>query len=556
MNTKLLSLLSLSIFSLVLVMGLASAVDPVFTLTEVSTPDSIMNNAGNFDVIFEISYTGTVEEGIIVDLSASDLTTGVGTIGFYSEDVPIEDLTNISLAQNETKEIKATITFDDGQTGTIVGTIDAIPSSGTQTNFTFSVELTDSTPTPVKEPEEITECKLTGDNGDLKVSIENYDVIEGFGKDEEWFPFDTIEIEVEVENRNSQDDIDNIELSWGLYDKDADRWYIDDSENDFDLKDDDKETITFTFQLDDDIEDLDGGDFVLYVWANGDLQDDDDTSVCASDSQNIDIIIENDFVILDDIQITGTASCGSNLQVTADVWNIGDDRQKDVMILISEGLLGISEKIDIGEIDEFDSENLDKIIKIPSDAKPGIYYIEFRVYDDDKIYENDFDDDESLFKYQITVEGSCSGEVSEDSVLVIANLESGGQAGKQMVIKATITNLGDNIETYSLNAAGYAEWAATYNVAPTTLVLEGGASEDVMFTFDVLKGVSGDQLFNIEVMSGNKVVLQQPVSVTVTSGGANLSGLFGDSWYLWLIGALNIILVVIIIVVAVKVAKK
>ena len=56
-------------------------------------------------------------------------------------------------------------------------------------------------------------------------------------------------------------------------------------------------------------------------------------------------------------------------------------------------------------------------------------------------------------------------------------------------------------------------------------------------------------------------MLEQPVSLTVKQSGFGFPGITGNiisegNWYLWGIGALNVLLVVIIIIVAFKIAKK
>ena len=160
-------------------------------------------------------------------------------------------------------------------------------------------------------------CTYDDDNGDFTVTIDGIEVLSGFGEDEEWFPFDEIEIEIEVEN-DGDDDLNNVEIAWGLYNADDDTWYIDDEEKDFDVKDGDKETKIISFRLDDDIDELESGDYTFYVWANGEIEDDADTPVCSSDSEDITIEIENDFVILDDITLPESVQCGGEFQVTAD----------------------------------------------------------------------------------------------------------------------------------------------------------------------------------------------------------------------------------------------
>jgi hypothetical protein len=82
----------------------------------------------------------------------------------------------------------------------------------------------------------------------------------------------------------------------------------------------------------------------------------------------------------------------------------------------------------------------------------------------------------------------------------------------------------------------------------------------VIVPFDVKPDVSGDKLFNIEVVADNQLVISQPVSVSIggegSGGQGSIEDVFGDNWYLWLLGALNVILILIIIIVAIRVASR
>ncbi len=404
----------------------------------------------------------------------------------------------------------------------------------------------------------------SGNPGDLRVKIEDVSIT-GFGDNNEILPFDKVDVEVSVDNRGS-DNVDNIEVEWGLYDSDTGDWVIEvDNEKDFDLKDGDDDTITFSFDLNDnmdiDLEDLDDSDsYVLYVRATGDVDNDDNDVTCNSDTEDMQIIIEKDFVVLRDITVPETVSCNLDLQVSADVWNIGSRNQDSVTVKIFNKDLGINKLVDVGDIDSFDSQRIEETFKIPSNAKEQSYLLSFEVYDEDEdIYQNDYDDQDARFTKAIKV-GACSGSSDDDedvegNILVSAEIQDGGEAGKPLVIKAVITNTGDSSATLLLNAAGYSSWADSVNVVPESITLASGKSASALLTFEVNKDAAGDNMFDLEIVSGNNLVAVQPVSVSIAEakgGGFSLGG----SWYLWLIVALNVVLVVVIIAVAVKVSKR
>lgn len=397
--------------------------------------------------------------------------------------------------------------------------------------------------------------------GDLDLYIDDVYVREGFGDDDEyWYPFDEIEVDLVIESDSY--DIEDIEIEWALYTESGDK-ITDDTETDFNLDEDEEKEITISFRLDDKLSKLEGEDnLIFYVKATGviddnDYEDGEKTDTCASDSQEVSLITDDTFVIVDSVEISETVQCGTELQITADVWNIGDDDQDDVYVTIYNHELGINEQIEIGDLDAFDSEKLDALIKIPENAEEKWYTLTVWVYDDDNdIYENS-EDELAEFEVFIKVEGNCI----ESIVSVYATKESGGKAGQELTVKAIITNLGNELVTYNLEVSGEDDWASSADLGQSTILLDAGQSKEVLITFDVNADALGEQLFNIEVLEGNELILTQPVSVSIEKAGFNFPGITGnviskDNWYLWGIGALNVILVLIIISIAVRVMKK
>jgi len=385
-----------------------------------------------------------------------------------------------------------------------------------------------------------------------------------FGDDDEWFPLDDIEVQIEIEN-NGNEKIEDITVEWGLYDTVEEQWVIDlDEEDDFNLKDGKSETLTINFNLEDeldiDLEDLsDGDNYKFYVKAVG-YDNEAEEYICEINSEDVSIVIEDDFVVVADIEMLETVSCDTELQISAKVWNIGDSDQEDVYVVIYNKDLGINERIEIGDVDAFDNEKLDVLVSIPSDAEEKYYSLYFWVYDEDnEVYENDHDEDEAEFVLPLNVEGNCK---TTPKVVLSATLDSEAKAGKPLVIKATITNLGDTLSTFDLNVADYSSWADNFKIDYPTIVVDAGESKEVLITFDVDKKTSGEKLFNINVLSAGELVDTQQVAVTIDPAqgfftGNVLSNLFeGDNKYISGAVILNIILIIVIIIVAVRLARK
>jgi len=537
---KSIKILSLSILFLVVIMSAVSALDLTATDNEFSQSD------GDSLTISVSDVTGDVEFSFneVKDYDDKEVTFSTDPIILSSADGDIEITTTVP----------AEFDFFGKQYSTTLTATDDMSTLDDSDDITKTLTLIFEQTPFCKWDNGIEEDE---NNDHIELQIKDISVINGFGEDEEWYPQDEIEVEIKVENQNSDDDIDDIVIEWGIFDKDSGEWVIDvDDEKDFNLKDGDEETKIITFKLDDLDEDFDElGDLVFYARAIGD--DDSVGDVCSSDSENVRIITDDEFVILDNIEITGTASCGEEIQITADVWNLGDEDQEDIDVVIYNKELGINKKVAIGDIDSFDNEKLDITITLLDDADEKQYDLIFSVYDEDgEMYENDNDDKAEFFVPIIIEQGSCAPSAS-----VYATLESEAIAGKELTIKAVVTNTGDKASTYTFNIANY-NWATLESVEPTTIILNSGESKDVLIKFNVNSDVSGDKSFDIELLSDGKVALTQPVSVTIEEstgfdfGGITGNIISGSNWYLWGIGALNVLLVVIIIIVAFRVSKK
>ncbi len=392
--------------------------------------------------------------------------------------------------------------------------------------------------------------------GDLEVEINDIQN-NGFGKDDEWYPLDEIEVEVEVEN-DGNDNMEDISLEWGFYSKDNEEWIIDvDEEDEFDLDEGDTEVVTFSFNLnkkdlDVDLDELDDGDYTFYVRATGNNEDNTNEISCETDSDSIEVLIEDDFVTLSDINVVGDTFCGSIVQITADIWNIGSDDQDDVQIEVYNNDLGIDETVTINEIESFKDKDLSIEFTLPKDIEEKRYYLDLTVYDEDgDIYENS-DNDESSFTIALDVEGNC--EIIPNAA-VFASLESGGMAGAEMQIKATVTNNGDETETFQVGLGDYASWAELVEIDPETATIEAGGARDVLITLNVNPDASSTETLNIILEGTDGGILTQPIEVSIEQSFLSKI-LRGNNNYLWGIALLNIILVIVIIIIAIKVARK
>lgn len=532
MKAKTLSFLIAGIFALAL-LSFASAVT-ISSVPELSRTD------GSFDVTIS---SASLNDSIT--LSINDITRSGKTIDFTLNESSFT-LNNDSRNVRVTYDIPSDFDFSSSTTTNLIAT----SSSSSNASQAISFSLPD-------EPSEITSCSVIDSVGNLDLEIRDVNVVSGYSADDnEWYPRAEIEVEVRMEN-NGNDDLENLQLEWGLWSEDSNDWIIEPVEEDeFDIRDDDEETITFTFGIDGDLDidfdELEDGNYVLYVWANGKVDTTARPDTCDSDSFNARILIDKDFVILSDLEIPQTISCNSNVLISGELWNIGSRDQNDVSVRITSSLLGIDEIVQIGDIDSLDNSDFNFNFDVGS-INSGTAILQFSVLDeDDDIFEND-NDDLSQFRVNVLVSG-CSAQSND--VDVNAVLESGGKAGRPLVVRATITNSGNNTATFTLSPSGYASWADSAQLSQNSVTLNAGSSQDVLVTLDVKKDALGEEEFSLEVLSGSQMVASQPVSVTIRKGSFFSNLINRDNWQIWGIGLLNLILVIVIIIVAIRLSRK
>lgn len=540
MKAKTSLMLCLSALVLILLAGVANA---DMQLTPTSTTLNITQGTSN--AVFNLNLTHD-ENGSVYTLSwYGQSTQGTWTLPSLS-----------TLNVNESHALQATLgSIPSDFVGTITGNITVNHSTGSPTETT-SVTIN------VQPSEDLDFCSIDfgeledniSNDGELVISIKDVKN-NGMGEDDEWYPNDEIEVEIKVENEGDED-IEDVVIEWGLWSEETDEWVIEiTEEDDFNLKEGDDETITITIDLYDDLEvdldDLKDGDYVLYARAIGTVED-DDSETCDFDSEDINILIEDDLVVLNDIMLTGTPFCGSTIQITADILNIGADDQEEVYIEIYNAELKINQKVEVGDIDAFEDKVLDFEFTIPSNIAEKRYTLDLEVYDeDDDIYENE-NDDKSSYSIALNISGNCNKVAN---AAVYASLESGGKAGEEMKIKATVTNNDNSQQTFTVSIADYSNWAELVSIEPEEVTLSAGASRDVIITLNVNSDAEESQTLNVVLTSDDGDSVSQPLAVTIESG-FSFSGMFGDNAYLWGIALVNIVLIVVIVIVAVKATRR
>ena len=524
----------------------------VLTLTSAAITFDTMPTVDPYGTSFTFKVKADVND--TYDITISDITEGSDTL-IFTPDVTSFTVTNAPTIN----EITVIVSYD-------ASNFNYELAKTYSTTITVKGQNTTETASAIVNIDEINFCEGCENQGNLELRIEDVNVLEGFGDDDNyWYPFDEIEVELEVENKGNWD-IDDIEIEWALYTTDGNK-IMDDTLNDFNLKDGKDEKITFTFKLDEDFEDFENEDAILYIKAKGTIDDNDSPydgdDTCDSGEVNAEVLADDDFIILDDIKINGVElndgdfeeyalMCGQEVTITADVWNIGTEDFQEVSLDVYHKELGINKIIELGDIDAFENKEISFSLMLPKEVDDGWYALELGIYDEDNdLFENS-QDDKSEFEILFELSGNCG--FSEPGIS--AELLTEAKENQEMTIKVIIKNTGSKDVSYHLNAAGFAEWAELIEVSEADISINAGESKEVLFKFMTKKESAGERFFNIEIFSDNQLITKQPVVVSIEEVKNNFKDFVHANWKLLIIGLVNLILIIAIIIVAVRTYRR
>ena len=411
---------------------------------------------------------------------------------------------------------------------------------------------------------------------DISIDVDS----NGDGNDDKWYPRDIVEVTAEFDNDLT--DLDNVYFELGLFNdegnnvaEDLDWIKGDESEKIGDIDDDDNEDYTFTFYVP---TDFDAGKYQLVVKA---YEDDNEEGVCidylstyyTTEEIEIDISKESDderLIVFEDIELSlNPATCGSEITLTATMYNIGDEKQEAVKANLYSYQLGVDEYSEVfTKFDTDDKQELEFIFTVPSNATEGIYKLSLVAYhswdedDDDKTYEDIyFDEKTDAEKVSLTLDGKCSDSEDADIEIgvVLSEDTPTAKAGKQVIVEATIENTGTGSADYKVSVSGISNWAEA-TISDNDFTLDAGKSKTIEIALDIDKDVkAGEKEFTIETTYGDSVK-EQAVIVDVEEGFSlgfgSIGDYFKDNWFIYTVILVDLILITAIIIAVVRVAGR
>jgi uncharacterized membrane protein len=402
-------------------------------------------------------------------------------------------------------------------------------------------------------------------NGNLSLSDISIDTD---GSDDlEWKPLETVTIEVDVEDI-ADTDARNVKVEIGLFNDEGRNVIGDmDFENSDDkvfdigtINDGDRETATFKFKIPGDTNE---GTYRLAVKAfstrAGESNECTDLGLGQGYYESITVNRQSDndkLIAVDNIAVPEQVTCGETISGNFEVFNVGDEDQDQIKIEMRGTELGVSQDFEIREnLDMGDSKEVSFNFKVPTNLRDGYYRLGFKpLYN----YRNGNYRDESdeTFYGSVRVMGcSYTGPSTPSSDITIdASLASSAEPGKELVIEAQISNSGNEQKTFTVDATGYQTWAQLSSISKRVVTLAPGRSETVTLKFNINSDVSGSESFLLQVGSAGQletqeveVLIKEQTSTGFTFGGNNM---------IWIIAAVNLVLILLIVFIAIRLSRR
>jgi hypothetical protein len=533
----------------------------LFSLSMVSAGISVSNVAklSRTSGSFDLTISSTENETIIIN-DIEDIVEGTNKIIFSVND------TVFDILDNETRIVSVSYDVESG--------FEFGFNSEYNTDLNVSGNESDSVVRVISFDVNEDFCEEGCENvGRLKIDKLKIELSEGMGDDDDdyFYPMDDIEVSFRVDNDGDWD-IDNIEILMCLYDVDSDDCVFDEDDfdidsDDFDLKDGKDIDIVATLEIDPDELTAGNNDYKLFVSAVGEIDDRDDihdgelTSV--SDFLEFDIITDDDFVVVDNFELNSDVVCGSNLEISAKVWNVGDQDLDDdeVYVRVFSNALGIDENFRFENgIDEMDYEEIILNFDVPSYLdEDRSYYVDFSVYEKSGMNSNDLfetSEEEKKAEYNFPLKAqNCDVETNVPEPIVDAELiNDEAVVGEEVLVKILITNpAGEGAFAVSVN--GYDSWAELVSIESNILNLGAGESGEVLVKLTPTS--DGLRNFNVRVVSNDNDV-SWPVSLNVNSksGAAFNFENFSDNAMYWLAGILVVLIVLLFVLILIFAVRR
>jgi len=289
---------------------------------------------------------------------------------------------------------------------------------------------------------------------------------------------------------------------------------VDDITDTFDMKADVSYTKTLTLPL---IQKIDQDQYKLRIRiSDRDSPGEEFTYELDIGTKRHDVEIK-DVVLSPDTEV----KAGRSLLATVRVRNRGEKAEDGVKVVVSIPDLGVSAADFIDELDEEDGDDdqattEEMFLRIPDNAKTGQYTVRVEVFFDDGDQKNTKETKIFVLGEEKAVE---EPRVDEKTIITVAvDNQNAVAGGAEVAYPIALTNAGTSSKTYTISADG-AAWA-NFRVSPSNVMVIGAGDSKAFTVFVSAKENApvGAQTFTVTINSGDKVLKQLPLSVSVQAG--------------------------------------
>ena len=355
--------------------------------------------------------------------------------------------------------------------------------------------------------------------------------------EDEVAPGETVQYEITLETAEGERYEDVKIVSW-LEDVYGERLTEKQETSTFNIgktNDDDEEVRTIYIDVP---EDADEEEYFLVVRAEGTMIENSVgiKGLLDSDSnERIDVVRNDHSFKVEHVYMPSVVAAGSSFDVGITVLNNGNSDEDNVAIRIAIPELGISQTSQSLRIEENEKITNYFTLSIPGSAVEEDYTVLVSVYNS-KYTE--------IQQYELTVEGTTSATESVTEI-VVSTADSSKNVGKYgAVYTVSITNIGQQTKTFTLETSGVRDWAQT-SVNPATVVIPSGATKVVSIFVAPNEDAQGTKQFTVFVKEGSRIVDSIALSAETDGGNATV---LATSILKWGIGFLILVLVVVFVV--------
>lgn len=512
---------------------------------EVKSYNVVVNSVTMFDLDkSSITLTGQSDDSVtgsftITNKGSIDLTNIVITHDLNLTDDDGDKITlnfnnvpsSVALGSSATIEVEAEI-GDDVALGTYDGEV-TVTINGVAKTFDLKINV---------QPDI---CK-DGIVGKLKIS----DINEP-GDGDNFEIGDVIDIEVDVDN-DADEDLDVV-VEAILYNLDEDEELETVESEETEIEEGKDETFELQLEISGDDELDEDDEYVIYIKA---YEDGNEDEYCIFDSVEIELERKKHHIVVTEVDVPNTVSCGELLEVSADIENWGTSDEDEVTVELYIAELNYRQKSTEYELEAYDEDDNDASVtfsvSIPKDADEREYTARFKTYYGSKVSV------EETAKF--TVEGNCEGSADDDdgddtdnndgpklgdAGITLPESSFDAEAGDELSVQVEVTNNKDSSESYTVSVDGISGWATSLGDQTVTLASGQKSTVYVYLTLeDDLDG--GKRGAVVNVRENGNVVASQTLSVEVEEAAGNFFA--ENSTWLWIIGYIVLIIVAIILI--------